>query len=241
MIADEYDVQLLRRASTQQNMRATCLLIALVGLVLLSVSGAQRESPTPKGTIFGTVIDHDDQPAKHLGLVAQPLGVALATMLPHTRTDDEGKYRFENVPWWGSFTVFAEDEDAGYSSFSTGLVGETHPPQVEISLEHPEAELDLTLPPKAGFIRIHLTNRATGETISGMRIAVMPMEKPQSPIFTMSCLSDHVILVPPDKNLLLHISADGFHEWDETAGKGKPLNLRSGKQMVLDVQLEPSD
>ena len=216
--------------------------IALVSLVLLSVSAAQQhQPPTPKGTIFGMVTDHDGQPAKHLGLVAEPLGVGLGAMLPHTRTDGEGKYRFENVPWWGTYTVYAQDEDAGYSDISTGPAGDSEPPQVEISLEHPAAELNLSLPPKAGFIRIHLNNRRTGETISGMRVAVMPMEKPESPLFTMSCYSDHVILVPPGKNLLLHINSDGFHEWEESIGKGKPLNLPSGKEMVLDVQLDPQN
>src|SRR6185437_10691565 len=58
-----------------------------------------------------------------------------------------------------------------------------------------------------------------------MKIAVMPMEKPESPLFTMSCYSDHVILVPPDKNLLLHVDSDGFHEWDQSIGNGKPVNL----------------
>jgi hypothetical protein len=221
-------------------MKMTSISTVLVSLVLLSVSAAQQpEPPKPKGTIFGMVIDHHGRPAKHLGLVAEPLGVALAAMLPHTRTDDEGKYRFENVPWWGTYTVYAQDEDAGYSDISNGPAGNSHPPQVEISREHPEAEFNITLPPKAGFIRIHLTNRRTGGAISGMEVALMPMEKADSPLFTMSCHSDHVILVPPDENLLLHINSDGFHEWDESVGNGKPLNLPSGGQVVLNVQLEP--
>jgi len=44
-------------------------------------------------------------------------------------------------------------------------------------------------------------------------VALMPMENPESPLFTMSCYSSHVILVPPDKNLLLHVTSDGYHEW----------------------------
>ena len=160
-------------------------------------------------------------------------------MLPHTRTDDQGKYRFENLPWWGRYTVYAQDEDAGYSDISTGPAGDSHSAEVEISPEHPEAELSFTLPPKAGFVRIHLRNGKTGQAISGMNVAVMPMEKPESPLFTLSCYSDHTILVPPDKNLLLHVKSDGFREWDESVGNGKPLNLSSGKQMTLDIQLEP--
>ena len=74
-----------------------------------------------------------------------------------------------------------------------------------------------------------------------MRVALMPMENPESPLFTMSCYSSHVILVPPDKNLLLHVTSDGFHEWYESVGRGKPLHMASGTRLTLEVQLEPSD
>jgi hypothetical protein len=67
----------------------------------------------------------------------------------------------------------------------------------------------------------------------------MSMENPESPLFTMSCYSNHVILVPPDKNLLLHVTSDGFREWDESVGRGKPLHLSSGTRLTLAVQLEP--
>lgn len=110
---------------------------------------------------------------------------------------------------------------------------------VELTPEHWEAEHKVQLPPKAGFLEIHLTGRRTGASIFGMRVAVMAMENPESPLFTMSCESGHVILVPPDKNLLLHVSSDGFREWDESIGSGKPLYLPSGTRLILDIELDP--
>jgi hypothetical protein len=74
-----------------------------------------------------------------------------------------------------------------------------------------------------------------------MRVALMPTENPVSPLFTMSCYSNHVILIPPDKSLLLHISSDGFREWNESIGKGKPIHLASGARLKIDVQLEPTE
>src|SRR6185437_15734353 len=174
-------------------------MLVLVGVVLLATAAAQqRDEPLPKGTIYGVVIGQDGRPAKKIGLTASPLGVALGAILPHTKTNDQGEYRFENLPWWGRYTVYADDEKAGYSDISTGPAGNGHPPEVEITSEHPKAEFNFSLPPKAGFIEIHLTNRRNGAAISGMVVAVAPLEKPQSPLFTMSCSSDHVILVPPD-------------------------------------------
>ena len=95
------------------------------------------------------------------------------------------------------------------------------------------------LPPKAAFLHIHLTNRRTGKLISGMAISMMSMERPDSLLFTMSCYSNHVVLLPPDKDVLLHVTSEGFHEWEESVGRGKPLHLASGAQTTLDIQLEP--
>ncbi|MGA8619379.1 MAG: hypothetical protein WB660_12795 [Candidatus Sulfotelmatobacter sp.] len=212
-----------------------------VGFILLATAVAQQvDEPRPNGVIYGIALGQDGQPAKGIGLTASPLGVGLATVLPHVKTNDAGEYRFPNIPWWGKYTVYAEDEDAGYSIFSTGA-GRSEPSEVELTPEHREAELKVYLPPRAGFVQIHLTNRRTGGGISGMRVAVMSMENPELPLFAMSCSSNHVILVPPDKNLLLHVNSDGFREWDQSAGRGKPLQVPSGTRLALAIDLEPSN
>ena len=216
--------------------------LVFIGLLLLvAASAQQKDEPLPKGAIYGIAIGQDGLPAKRIGLTAEPLGVGLCAKLPHTWTNDAGEYRFENVPWWGRYTVYGDDENEGYSSFSTGPAGDSSPPEVQITPEHPEAELRALLPPKAGFIQVHLTNQKTGAGISGMRVALMPTESPTSPMFTISCYSNKVILIPPDKNLLLHISSDGFREWNESIGKGKPIRLASGARLKIDVQLEPTE
>ena len=95
-----------------------------------------------------------------------------------------------------------------------------------------------SLPPRAGFLQIHLTNRRTGAGIPAIRIVLTLAEKPEMR-FTSSAYSNAAILVPPDKDLLLHVVSDGFAEWEESLGAGKPINLASGSRLTLDVQLEP--
>jgi hypothetical protein len=210
-------------------------------VLLANAVAQQRTEPPPKGVIYGIAIGQDGQAAKGIELNAEPLGVfVFKGMRPHAKTNDAGEYRFENLDW-GRYTVYAEDEKAGYSRISTGPSGNRHPAEVEVTPEHPEAEFKVYLPPKAGFLQVHLTNRRTAVGISGMQVALMPMENPESPLFTMSCYSSQVILVPPDKNLLLHVTSDGFHEWDDSVGRGKPLHMASGTRLTLEVQLEPSD
>jgi hypothetical protein len=72
-----------------------------------------------------------------------------------------------------------------------------------------------------------------------MRVAIMDA-KSDVPLFTFSGYSKVAVLLPPDKDLLIHISSDGFAEWKESIGKGKSLNLASGTTHRLDVQLEPN-
>ena len=81
----------------------------------------------------------------------------------------------------------ADDENAGYSGLSTGPAWDINPPEVEITPEHPEGELKVVLPPKAGFIQVHLTNRKTGSGISAMRVALMPEDSKRQTKLIFDC------------------------------------------------------
>ena len=213
------------------------LLPALLGIG----EAQQRAQPAVNGVIYGIVINQNGMPAKGLALTARLWSVEVTGGLSRTRTNDVGEYRFNKLRQWGRYIVYADDESAGYSPISTGTTGDTHPTEIEITAEHPEVEFNLVLPQKAGFIQMHLTNRRTGGAIRRMTVWVSPMEKPDSGLFTMSGDSDHFILVPPDKNLLLHVKSDGFREWDESVGTGKPINVPSGGVLTVNVQLDPTE
>ena len=210
-------------------------------LLVTAAAAQQQDTGRPDGSIYGVAIASDGQPAKRVGLTATTLGVPLAAALPHTTTNDRGEYRFVDLPWWGRYTVYAEDEEAGYSSFSTGSYGQAQPPEVEITPSHREAELRVNLPARAAFLRVHLVNGRTGAPVSGMDITVMRDTNPQSLAFTMGCSSTKTVLIPPDQKLFIHITSDGFREWRESVGKGKMLHLTSGSELTLDVQLDPAD
>jgi hypothetical protein len=123
--------------------------------------------------------------------------------------------------------------------FSNGPAGHIRPQEVEITPEHQEAEFRLYLPPQAGFLKVKLTNQTTGDAIAGMLVELRRTDKQKSLVFSMGCYSTRVVLIPPDEDLLLHVSADGFREWQESVGEGKSIHLASGSQLQLDVQLVP--
>ncbi len=217
-------------------------------VVLLAVTAAaqQQQQPAAHGVIYGTVVGQDGRPAQDIGLTAEPFGTGqgfvVGGVLPHTETNDAGEYRLENLFWWGWYTVYADDERAGYSTVSTGPASRQHPvPKVEITSEHPKAKLNLRLPPRAGFLHIHLIAKKPVAVIRDLKVTVTLADHPNSVLFSESCIPDQVILVPPNTDLLLHITSSGFREWAESRGHGKPLNIPSGAELTLTVELEPSD
>ena len=205
----------------------------------MTVAEAQQENPRPNGTIHGIAYDSDGRPASQIRLTALPVGVALGAPLPATKTNEKGEYRFAGLPWWGRYTVYADEEGAGYSAYSTGISGQTQPDDVDIAPAHPEGELTVHLPPKAGFLWINLTNRRTGAAVPSMRVIVMRPTSPPVLAFSRSGSSTDGILLPPDKELLLHIISDGFQEWHESVGNGRAVRLASGERLTLNVQLDP--
>ena len=200
----------------------------------------QEKQGIGKGVIYGTVVSQNGQPGRRISLYAWPLDVS--RQWPNTTSDDRGAYRFENLPW-GRYTIEVEDDDAGYSSEAVEDES-SKPPEVEISRENPQAEFRVVLPPKAGFLSIRLTNRRTGAAIPWMSLSVARADDRQRTLFPHSVdytsKSTEVILVPPDRNVILHVGAQGFREWDESVGDGKLIFVPSGTRLNLDVQLEPT-
>jgi hypothetical protein len=209
-------------------------------LLLATTAVAQAQGVIDaRGSINGTAIGTDDKPAVRIGLTATPLSIApVPTSLPHTVTDGSGRFRFD-LPW-GKYIIYADDEAAGYSGYSTGRTGQTDPLIVEITPKEAEAKVSLTLPPRAAFLHIQLINEVSDKSISSMDITVL-RESDHSPFFDMSCASNKVILLPPDQDLIVHITSNGFHEWKKSAGTGEMLRLSSGQNFTLNVGLVPTD
>jgi hypothetical protein len=208
-------------------------LLLIFVICCLPVFAGLAQSSKGTGVIYGTVVSQSGVPGKRMTLYAELLNVG--GQFPKSKSNDRGEYRFENLPW-GRYTVFAEDRDIGYSG---DVIDSSSQPSVEISREHPEAEFRIVLPSKAGFLQIELTNRRTGTTIPRMGLSLARSEAPEHSFLSSNSNSSEVILVPPDRNLLVHVIADGFREWDESVGGGKPIFVASGTRLSLDVQLEP--
>src|SRR5690348_6837227 len=126
-------------------------------LLVLSPAAAQPQQPHPNGLIYGVVTTLSGEPAKSLRIRARPLGIGGtggSRGVLETKTNNDGEYRFQKLPLWGTYRVYADDEAAGYSRVSTGPAVGNSLSEVEISPEHPETKCNFSLPAKAGLIEI---------------------------------------------------------------------------------------
>jgi hypothetical protein len=220
----------------------TALVLAVLSLTV-GASGQEPKQPSDgllTGTIYGVVIDPDGQPAKGMRLAAVMQCNSCEFWMSQTITSQGGEYHFRPLPL-GKYAVFSDNTKAGYPWLSP-------PPTtiVELTADHPNAELRVDLPPKVGILMIHLTDRTTGAFIPRVLVRMKVPDAPDSRwsevwADSSNCLlfPDCAIRVPPDKQLLVHVLSTGFHEWDESAGKGKPLLVHSGARLTWDIQLEP--
>jgi len=197
------------------------------------------QRPWCRGLIYGTVFDLGGRPVRGVQLTAWPLGVGLGALLPSVTSDESGQYRFAHVcP--GRYAVIADDEKVAYQSASpmtNEFLYGSPIQEVRIDASHGRAELPVHLPPKPGFLRVRITDRETKQEVQKCTVTLaVPGQDtlPELSSLFESAEQNHVVEVPPDKDVIVRITADGFQEWSER----KVVHIASGTQATLEAELE---
>lgn len=226
------------------------ILLAILPLILSNpalgqsfVSKDRRQETECRGSVHGTVFAQDGKPWGQINLVLEPVG-DYDCVLPRTKTDEHGQYRFSDVPC-GGWSVFVQDKEAGFPHsgrlINWFLYGSRNP-QVRITNKSLGAQLDVTAPPRPGQLRLNLVNNKTQAKIMNMEVQLRVKRK-RAVRFSCddsatSCEAND-FLFPPDQDVRLHITSKGFREWKESAGRGKLIHVRTGDVLTIDAELEP--
>lgn len=219
--------------------------IALLFLVLQTVQARSNvQSPECNGVIHGAVFGSSGERVKGIKVQTSLLGVDGSFVLPRAKTDQEGEYRFQNIcP--GRYAVVADDEKAGYPDSSPQINEFLYGfpiTEVRLTAKNPQAELPVFLPPKPGFIQVHVINRETKAEVLKFSVKLkVPGQQRRAEIsFEFDAEFKHrEITVPPDKDFVCRVTADGFHEWSESAGPGALIRVPSGTRTTIEIELEP--
>jgi hypothetical protein len=200
------------------------------------------QGPRCTGVVHGTVFLQGERPANGLDVDLYPIGVGLGYVLPHMKTDEAGGYSFEHVcP--GKYTVLADDAEAGYKGSDDYFLFGRRTSAAKITKRNPNANLIVNLPPKAAQLRVRLTSKTKAIQEFDVKLSVTPARTAEyrcGGLDRTSCGSESPILVPPDQDVFVHITSDGFHEWKESVGRGKLIHAPSGEILTIEAELDPS-
>ena len=200
--------------------------------------------------IHGVLVGQDGQPAKKIMVAARWLcpGPGLCRISQTSAvTDQNGEFSFNRVGF-GKYVVFADDKEAGYGyDAGPAATGTLYAGTVEITPEHPDAELRLFLPPKAGFLDVRLTDQSTGTEISTVTVSVAENSDANRSQTTFERSNCHLfghdlcyVLVPPDTQVTVRVSSPGYEGWDgRNDMTERTVRLASGDRVTWEVQLKP--
>jgi hypothetical protein len=193
--------------------------------------------------VHGIVFQQDGKPVSGIGLILEPVG-DYDYVLSRTSSDEGGRYQFVHVPC-GEWGVFVEDKGAGYPQagrLMNGFLYGVSSPEVNITGQNSDAVLNVKVPARPGVLVVYLTNSRTKTRIARIQLDLKVNRKRWSQSScedsASSTCSDHVFLVPPGQDVKLHITSEGFHEWEESAGQGKLIHLSSGELMTIEAELD---
>jgi hypothetical protein len=109
---------------------------------------------------------------------------------------------------------------------------------VTLSAKHPHAESDFRIPYKGALLTIHLSDAATGTPISGLFVNLRVQSDPDHRWMTQSQATSDALVLPPNENVLLKVSAPGYREWPYDGSPDYVLNMLPGERKAVDVRLQ---
>jgi hypothetical protein len=191
------------------------------------------------GSVCGTVLDENGQRAKDIVVTAVYLG-AHSGPSPASRSDESGHYCLVNVPY-GDNAPAADDPKHGYIPQYGFYASEIHKKEAtnvaHLSAEHPQATINFRIPYRAAFLTIHLIDAITGKPQSALFYKLRVQTDPQRRYMFGSQGATDALLLPPNENVLLKVSAPGYREWPYDNSPGYLLNLLPGERRTIEVPL----
>ena len=221
-------------------MRITWVPSILLALSVLPIHSQTIEQAIPQGRIRGVVVDEEGKPIQH------------AEVWPHVRhptigalrfveTDANGRFEIDRLEF-DTFNVFAKKEDEEYPDMGFAFYYEGLPHIVRLSPDEPVANANLKIGPKAGVLTGSVTDKVTGKAIDPA--FMLRRAKNPANFLSTSGASQYRLLLPPETEVTLEVSADGYETWLYTdpsdSLKPMPIRLASGAEMRLDIQLQPT-
>ena len=223
------------------------VLLKLLLLVSLPAFPQTADSSPPNGAISGTVLDQYGQPYKGVQVCTYMMGAPSGSReargdCPAATTDEAGRFRIDHVAM-GTFGVEAIKPEDGYIAFA----GTSGKEMVTLTPNQSSATVVLKLGPKAGVLLPSVKDKFTGEPITSFEVRweILDSDSRNTSYSGGQTIrhGERRAIVPPEKYLLLTISARGYKKWiyHDPSDPPRPafIRLQPGEEKELVVELEP--
>jgi len=215
----------------------------LVLVVIFLWTLSPQAAPGSAGVISVKVFDQNGRPLKGAQVRMDEHPKSMMRVIPECTTDESGTCS-RNDFQMGTYSITAMKPADGYPNISYEFYGRNRKVLVvELTPQHPRADVVLTLGPKAAMVTIHPIDHTTGSPVANFTMILWNAEKPHE-LLGIGKTPDSVILVPPEEDVELQVQADGYQPWilsnhPEVGGR-RALHLHSGQKKEVTIRLKRS-
>lgn len=208
----------------------------LAGIVVLANADADN------GLIEGTVRYENDDPANGATVYASPMDHAIAGIVPHAKTDENGHFIIPHL-FLGKYAVGAEKLNEEYLDTTKQFYSDGKFDTVTLTSGHPLASVNIRLGPKAGILTGTVSDAVTGAPLD----PCVEFRRAKNPGNFLSGTglvnAQYRVLVPSDTDILMKVWYGGHKPWyypgTTDKAQSRPVNLKPGEETRLDIRLEP--
>jgi len=212
-----------------------------MSLILGLLLGPPQAEAVPQGVITVNVVNENDAPLIEVTVWMLPLdGKARASLVPQCSTDWTGTCSYAHLPV-GKYLITAMKETDGYSNGEAPLFNRNRTHVVaEILPDRLNVHVSYKAGPKAAEIVVDVVDAVTGVRIKNPAIV---LRSPTDPKIWMSTAADanSRILIPPDQDVLVEVSAEGYKPWHMETQPGEThsnaLRLHSAETREFTIRL----
>lgn len=210
-------------------------IVCLCLLLLAASCGSSQPLDSEKAKICGTVLDESGAPASSVHIIAILLSPGgHSGGFPGTRADASGHYCIDGLSL-GSYGLSGYDERLGYPMQGNSFYSWRFPtPQVTLTHQKPDANLNWKIPFRAGFLYLHLPAAHSPDELVPMMVTLVVRSRSSVGRMSVTTFPEMgkskqvTVLLPPQEDVLLSVTAPGYQSWPGDRGEAKVLNVFPG-------------
>lgn len=206
----------------------------IFALALSTVAVAQKNQQSQtQGHITGTVVNDDGEAIPQATICTSINKTNSGSTSCGPLTDEHGNFDIA-VPL-ATTGIFAEKSQAGY--WHDGRVGSEMP--ISLTENEPTAHVIIKVGARPAKVNVTATNKNTGKPVEACEVRWITVSDGRT--FLTSFKGSFLILIPPNTDLVLVVTAPGYKTWMYSEGSpSEPLRFHSDEERDITAELTPN-